>query len=129
MSRVSLFYETVRCRSCGHEWTGYLHGFSRGHEVLVHDDRIVCIPDDLIYAFPIEAGRVDSPGSPLRALGWRDLETCPACSAADFVAKYDRRTMREVPCAILDEHDVVPSEEGWQLTDRGRQKIVDASSV
>ncbi len=48
---LRLFHESIDCRSCGHQWTGYLHGFSRGHGVLIRDGTIAFVPDDLLYAF------------------------------------------------------------------------------
>ena len=93
---MKLFRETVRCRACGHQWTGYLHGFSRGHAVLVNGERVAFIPDDLLYCFPEHIDLGHDPAEALLVLGWRHMELCPACGARDFVAAYDQRTMRDV---------------------------------
>jgi hypothetical protein len=112
---IKLFRETVCCRACGHEWTGYLHGFSRGHAVLVSGERVAFIPDDLLYAFPEHVGLGD-PAEPLLVLGWRHMESCPSCGARDFVGAYDQRTTQDVPFIPFDDQDFLPTAQGWTLS-------------
>jgi hypothetical protein len=103
-----------------------LHGFSRGHAVLVSGERVAFIPDDLLYAFPEQVGLGHDFAAPLVKLGWRHMESCPACGAADFVGAYDQRTMQEVPFIPLDEHDFIPTASGWTLSERANDKIRNA---
>lgn len=122
---MKLFRETVRCRACGHEWTGYLHGFSRGHSVLVQGERVAFVPDDLLYDFPQQVGLGD-PAGPLLALGWRHMESCPSCGAQDFVGAYDQQKMQDVPFISFDTQDFIPTLQGWTLSERGYEKIRNA---
>lgn len=123
---IKLFRETVGCRACGHQWTGYLHGFSRGHAVLVHGEHVAFIPDDLLYSFPEHVGLGHDFAAPLIALGWRPMESCPECGATDLTATYDQRSMQEVPFIPFDEHDFRPTTNGWTLTPRAHDKISNA---
>jgi hypothetical protein len=120
---MMLFRESIRCRACGHEWTGYLHGFSRGHAVLVSGERVAFIPDDLLYAFPEHVSLGHDFAALLVALGWRHMESCPACGTADFVGAYNQQAMVEVPFIQFDENDFIPTATGWTLSERANDKI------
>ena len=126
---LNLFHESLHCLSCGHEWDGYVPGFSRGHSVLTRGGRFAFIPDDLGYAFLEHIDRAHNPitrlgdfADPLRRLGWRDLESCPACNARNLAPRYDPSTTEEVACIFFDEHDFQPTANGWELTTTGNAK-------
>lgn len=128
---LRLFHESIACRSCGHQWTGYLHGFSRGHGVLVRDSTIAFVPDDLLYAFAEQIRKLpddphlqlSDPSDCLRSEGWRDLESCPRCGAVDFEAKFDQLSMTLVPCIAFDANDFQLCDRMWVLTAAGRAKM------
>ena len=123
---MKLFRETVRCRACGHEWTGYLHGSARGHSVLISGERVAFLPDDLLYSFPDQIDLGHDPAESLIALGWRHMESCPSCGARDFVGRYDQQTAQEVAFIPFDEQDFIPTVDGWTLSQRAHDKIRNA---
>lgn len=119
---LRLFKEHLTCKVCGHVWDGFLHGFSRGHAVLQKGDRIVFVPEDILYSFPAESDAT-YPELFLRR-GWRDLESCPVCHCRRFEgSRYDQASMVDVPCIIIDEHDLLRSAGSWELSETGVRKI------
>lgn len=129
-STIRLFHETVTCGVCGYVWTGYLHGFSRGHAVLVRDGAIACVPDDLAYEFAnqILAPQsspdqwVGDPANTVRSHGWRNLETCPNCGLTDFVAQYDQASLVDVPYIHFGVGDFILCGTTWSLSLSGQTK-------
>jgi len=119
---LRLFKKHLTCKACGHVWDGFLHGFSRGHTVLQNRDRILFIPDDIVYSF---ASDFDATYPELFfQRGWRDLESCPLCHSKTFEGwRYDQASMAEVPCITIDEHDLLRSEGKWALSEAGTRKI------
>lgn len=128
---VRLFHESVTCQSCGHQWLGYLHGFSRGHGVLVCDGQIAFVPDDLAYEFADQIRALPddtetwprSPAEALRENGWRDIEQCPKCRMTNFVAQFDQSSMVEVACINFCASDIELNGSDWVLTECGLAKI------
>lgn len=119
---LKLFRESLTCKSCGHKWSGFLHGFSRGHTVLEKEGRVLFIPDDICYAFLSDYDG-DYPQLFLES-GWRELESCPHCRSKDFTGwQYDQSATEDVACVFIDEHDLARKEKRWVLTETGRLKI------
>ena len=129
---VRLFHESVNCQSCGHQWHGYLHGFSRGHSVLIRDGKIAFVPDDLAYAFADQIRILpddpstwpNDPADALRENGWRDIECCPKCGSNDFVPQYDQSSMVDVDCIEFVANDFRLDDNNWILTETGRAKMI-----
>lgn len=129
--KIRIFHETVTCRSCGHQWLGYLSGFSRGHGVLERDGRIAFVPDDIAYeiidhirALPqVPNTWVNDPAEVLREYGWRDVERCPRCGVTDFLPQYQETSMVEVPCIEFVASDFKLIGNHWSLTESGRAKV------
>jgi hypothetical protein len=101
----------------------------RGHSVLTRGTSIAFIADDLGYSFVKEIDSASNQitrfgdfADPLRRLGWRDLESCPACNARNLTPRYDQATVEEVGCVVFDEHDFQPTANGWELTTTGISK-------
>jgi hypothetical protein len=97
--------------------------------VLTRAGRFAFIPDDLGYSFieqldrnPDRIVRLGDFSDPLRELGWRDIELCPACKSHKLAGRYDRATEQKVECAYFDEHDFEPTNNGWRLTNAGHAK-------
>jgi hypothetical protein len=131
IATLRLFRETVTCRSCGHAWQAYLHGFSRGHGVLIREGKIAFVPDDLSYALAKQIGllsndqssRLDDPADALRSHGWHDVERCPNCMARDLVAEYDQSRMADVDCIVFVADDFSREENRWHLSANGLAKM------
>ena len=99
-----------------------MHGFSRGHAVLKKKDRILFVPDDLVYFFP-DALNFDY-YSIFAEEGWLDLESCPKCGELNlFPPQYDQSKMVDVDCLYVDQHDLVEEKGSWSFTELGKRKI------
>lgn len=130
IATIRLFHESVSCQSCGHQWLGYLHGFSRGHGVLIRDGRIAFVPDELVYEFaaqiralPDDPNAWPTPSDALREHGWRDIECCPRCRATNFVSQYDQSSMVDVGCIEFVASDFWLNGRTWMLTKDGHAKM------
>lgn len=58
---------------------------------------------------------------PLRRLGRRDLEACPACGEP-VTPRYEPSASEIVPCTCFDAPDFEAAAVGWELTAAGREK-------
>ncbi len=129
---LQLSHAAVTCRRCCHQWIAYLHGFSRGHAVLIKDGRIAFLGDDVACAFldridailkPQDPGTsVGDPADALRDDGWRGSERCPNCNALLDDAKYDRAMVVDVLADEFSANDFRLVGRQWQLTESGRNK-------
>lgn len=123
MGQLSLFKEILSCQNCLYSWEGYAHGFSRGHIILIKNQRLLSIADDIWYLFP--NGTNFDIEAPFVELGWRPLESCPKCRSLNlFPLKYDSNKMVTVECIEIkfDYFKVINGR--WGLTESANKIFV-----
>jgi len=123
MGELTLFKEILSCKKCLFSWESYAHGFSRGHSVLIKNDRILFIPDDIWYLFP------DGTDFDIEKLffktGYRKLESCPKCHSTElFPPAYDQLTLTTVLCLEVQRNDFELKNGEWVLTPEASAKFV-----
>ncbi len=106
----------MSCQDCLFSWEGYAHGFTRGHSVLTKGDRILFIPDDIWYSFPI--GTDFDIEVLFSDLGWRPLESCPKCNSKKiFPPVYDENTAETIECQTINCENFEKVNSDWKLTE------------